>query len=436
MFQCQSIEFAHHLKTVTNCSTKSFGLYTQTMVACIIACPRERDDQWFTLSMDQFGVSERLLRHYLANGNSVLLVNLNQILRKICYWIVKDSDDLQLIRGSWVLLQLLTQFDPKNALPELQHDFCALWNEIVQKSRKDEHHFTPFFILHKICHIFIALHPGVNTTSPVFAASTDPFDPILYDGSSYPLCDVTGHRRSCSVFQLHEMAKQGTILSSGSVSLPPTAHYDAIPTALSSSTRPNLSSYSSSNSDSTSPHPTDESLRLDAPHARQCFTSVASSYSISRSVDHGGLPTATTDLVTAGTTKGITVISSPATPIRRHSVVYSVPSALPTHTLRSVAFAGGLLSSGSSAVRSDSISNESVPPPPTSTIVVLSSTQQNASVLDPDVSTRSADLRTLDDAQDLNLPSRVEHAHPPDTCHLSAPGVATGTLQTDENCDP
>jgi hypothetical protein len=116
--------------------------------------------------------------------------------------------------------------------------------------------------------------------------------------------------------------------------------------------------------------------------------------------------------------------------------VHSVPSALPTHTLRSVGFAEGLLSSGSSAVRSDSISNDPVPPPPTSTIVALSTTPQKASVLDPDVSTRFTDLRTLDDAQDLNLPSRAEHAHRPNTCYLSAPGVATGTLQTDEDRDP
>ena len=411
------------------------------MVACIIAGPRERDNQWFTLAMDQFDVSEHLLRHYLANGNSMLLANLNQILRKICHEIVQD--DLQLISGSWILLQLLAQFDPKNTLPELQHDFCALWNEIVQRSRKNKNYFTPFVILQKICHIFIVLHPGVDTTLPVFAASADPLDPIFFKESSYPLCDITDHRHFYLGPRLLEMATQGTMLPSVSTSIPPIAsHCDTIPTALSSSAGPNLPL---SDPDFTSPHPAEQTL--DVSHARKCFPSVSSH---SESLGHDGLPTATTDVAAASTTKGIATISSPASPIHRsipsgdvtplpippHSAVHSVPSALPTHTLRSVAFAGGLLSSGSSAVRSDSISNESVPPPPASTIVALSSTQQKASVLDPDVSTRSADLRTLDDAQDLNLPSRVEHAHPPDTCHLSAPGVATGTLQTDENCDP
>lgn len=456
MFQSRSIGYGRYLETLNSYSTKSFGLFTQTMVACIVATARERDDRWFTFAMDQFGVSESLLRHYLANGNSVLMANFNQIFRKICYLIVKD--DVKLKSESWVLLQLLTQFDPKNSLPELQHDFCVLWNEVVQKSRKDEDYFTPFFVLERIRHIFVALHPGINTTSPVFAASTDPFDPILFQGSSYPLCDIADHRPLYSAPQPSE--NQGAI-PSGSASTPSVVPYcGAIPAALPSSTRPNSSSFALSNRDVTRPHLANKSLPLDVPHVRQCLTSAVSSshwHPVSESFDHDGLPIATTDLATAGGKHGRitgTVTSSPASPIRRstprgnvaplpilpHSVVYYVPSArTPAHTLGGVAPAEALLSSDSTAIRSDSIPSEPpAPPPPPSEIVALSAFPQTSSVSDPDVSTRFENPLTLDDgghSQDLNLPPPVEHPNRSDTNSLSAPGVATGTLKSDEHGD-
>jgi len=354
-------------------------------------------------------------RNVCSDTTSINLANLNQIFRQICYWIVKD--DVDLIIESWVLLQLLSQFNPQNTPPELQHDFCALWNEIVQKSRKDEKYLVPCLILQRFRHIFIALHPSMKTTSPVFAASTDPYDHIFFEGSPYPLFDIADHRRLYSVPQLYE--NQGTT-PSGSASIPSIApKYGAIPP---SSTRPNLSSFPLSDPDFTSPHPADESLPLDVPHARQCFTSAASSsHPVSEYLDHDGLPIATTDFATASVPKGITVISSPASPIRRstprgnvaplpiapHSVVHYVLSArTPVHTASSVAPAEALLSSDSTATRSDSIPSEPAPPPPASTLVALSASPQKASVSDPDVSTSFENPRPLDDSQGLNPPLR------------------------------
>lgn len=448
MFQSHSIDYGHNLlENFPSGGDKSFRLFVQTMVACIIASARERDDQWFTLAMDQFGVSERLLRRYLANGNSVLLANLNQIFRKTCYWIVKD--DLVLKSESWILLQLLTQFDPRNTLPELQHDFCALWNEIVQKS-PDVNYFTHLSILQRIRHIFITLHPGINTTSPVFA-TTDPFDPIFFQGYSYPLCDIADHRHLYSVPQLYEMANQGTMLSSGSTSIPPIApHYDAIPTSLPPSTRPNLSPFPLSDAGFTSPHPADESSPPNVLQAQQCFTSVASSsHAISEFLSHDGLPTATTDLAIACATNGITVISSLAGPIRRstprgnvaplpitvHPVVHGVPSSSPVHIPSNVASAEAPLCSDPTVIRSGGIPNELALPPPASTIVALSISPQN-SVSGPDASTRFANIRALDGAQDLDLPSPVELPNRSNADYLSAPGVARGILQSDEDRDP
>ena len=78
--------------------------------------------------MNQFGHD---LPHYLQHGkDSVSLTNLILISRFIFRRPLGDNRDVTHVSPE-LMLPLLSNCDIRNALPELQHKFCALWNEIV-----------------------------------------------------------------------------------------------------------------------------------------------------------------------------------------------------------------------------------------------------------------------------------------------------------------
>ena len=81
--------------------------------------------------MGCLGVSEGVLRGYLAHGDSVQLA----CLVLFCRYAVRLSHRPYL--GD---LRPLFEFDIRNTLPGVQHDFCSLWNELVQETRKRQSH--------------------------------------------------------------------------------------------------------------------------------------------------------------------------------------------------------------------------------------------------------------------------------------------------------
>ena len=68
---------------------------------------------------------------------------------------------------SWGLdvLRQLPSFDIRNTLPGLQQDFRALWDTIVQESRKRGDGSNPSLILREIHHFYIALSQGTGAAS-------------------------------------------------------------------------------------------------------------------------------------------------------------------------------------------------------------------------------------------------------------------------------
>jgi hypothetical protein len=87
-----------------------------------------------------------------------------------------------------------SKLDVCNTHPRLQHEFCTLWNEIVQKAMKEGPRSSKFVhILKRIRHPYIALHQGTDAAPTAFSASTDDLDQILRWPRSYPLCSLAGH---------------------------------------------------------------------------------------------------------------------------------------------------------------------------------------------------------------------------------------------------
>jgi hypothetical protein len=180
----QSVEIGHALRHWVH--YKNHDLHIQRIIACIIARAhwQRRDGRWMTLVQDTFGVPDSPLRDDLAHGDSVLLSILIRIAHQA------DRFDSRTLG----ILSSLSKFDIRNTLPELQHDFCALWNEIVQEARHQGSSSTPAHILREIRHLYIALHQGINHAPTVLSASTEsPFDPNTLHLSSC-LCDIASHR--------------------------------------------------------------------------------------------------------------------------------------------------------------------------------------------------------------------------------------------------
>jgi hypothetical protein len=156
---------------------------TRVRVAKTLVSMQERDDNWFAFASEVSGLAPRDLRDNAGHaGDNVLLATLNDVSRRAIHF------------QDWRVVGALTHLDILHTLPGLQHDFCTLWNELVQEARIRGPHTTPIHILRWIRHLYIALHQGTDAAPTAFSASTPSFDRILSQPSSYPLCNIASHR--------------------------------------------------------------------------------------------------------------------------------------------------------------------------------------------------------------------------------------------------
>ncbi|KAH9963782.1 hypothetical protein BC827DRAFT_1266131 [Russula dissimulans] len=163
----RSVELGESLRAF--CGGKLAPL-ARSMISGVISNVQEHDDRWFALVVGQLGVSEGVLRSYLAHGDdSVSLANLIHIARH------------------------LFQFDISSALPELQHEFCGLWNEIVRRAETNKGDNKPFIeILAELWRLYVALHP--TDATPTDASTGTSHVDVLKQPASYPSCEVADHR--------------------------------------------------------------------------------------------------------------------------------------------------------------------------------------------------------------------------------------------------
>jgi len=179
-----SVELGHFLASWNNSTNGQFAQYIQGIIGLIISTVRERNDRWIALAMDHWGIPEHAVRDYLSHGNSALFAN----------WI-HFTRQLSLL--PWVpikIVQILYDFDIHNTLPELQHDFCDLWNEFVLEAKKGGPYCRHAQVLLYVRSLYISLHRGADTAPSGFFDPTAPFGYILDHLSSTPLCNNPSHR--------------------------------------------------------------------------------------------------------------------------------------------------------------------------------------------------------------------------------------------------
>ena len=180
----QSIETGHALARWCDSKISTTALHMRCIVARIIIAVSERDDRWIALAKDQFGLPEDVLRDNIAHGdNGVLLSILIHLTRQAIH-----------SRCDPELLTAVARFDIHHTVPGLQHEFCALWNEIVLEARNRGDYSETVLLLRALRQAYIALHQGTMAAPTAFSAFTWYDNIILFSSSSYPLCTLASHR--------------------------------------------------------------------------------------------------------------------------------------------------------------------------------------------------------------------------------------------------
>ena len=187
----------------------------QVIFSIVVARVQQRDDSWFILASDQLGIPETVLRLHAAHGDDLSFAILMYITRKQFYHFRQSLWPTIVILG---ILDAASKFNVEDSSPELQHEFCALWNQLVRKAQDEDKESIPMFILKPIRHVYIRLHQGTNCAPTRFSASTTHENDILDDPNSYPMCNLTGH--------VHNR-------SSSTTSLPTVSHDDPSPSPAS-----------------------------------------------------------------------------------------------------------------------------------------------------------------------------------------------------------
>ena len=182
-------------------------IFVQAIFTAIVARQQQRDDSWFrhvsfffpSFFLQQFwfrqvapnalGIPEAVLRDYDGSGHSLSLAMLIHVTRQQLTYFQHPTWPTYEFAA---VLEEASKFNVQDTSPELQHEFCALWNEIVLKARTGDRRIAGS-ILRYIRGIYIILHRSTDSAPSRFAASTKKFDGILENPFSYPVCNVPNH---------------------------------------------------------------------------------------------------------------------------------------------------------------------------------------------------------------------------------------------------
>ena len=185
----QSTEIASLVRFWDNGEDQETTIMTRVIVSTVIARAQRHDDLWFTLASKEMSVTESVLRNYATHGNNLSLALFNYVVRH--HFIFHGESPY--VNDFSQVLKAASKFDVLDTSPELQHEFCELWNQIFHDD-SPYCFFMPWFILRPIRNIYLTLHQHTDSAPTAFSTSTDDEDEILKPWSTYPLCTIPGHR--------------------------------------------------------------------------------------------------------------------------------------------------------------------------------------------------------------------------------------------------
>ena len=182
----QSVETGHALARRCTGKKSIIALPMRWIVAGILMAVNEHDDRWIALAKEQFGIPEHVLRDNIGHGD-------NSVLLSIVIHLARQAIHSRYDPWPWKILSTVSRFDIHHTIPGLQHEFCALWNELVIEAKKQGYYSIPIRFLRVIRHAYIALHQDTEAAPTAFSAFTEYDNLILLRSSSYPRCTLASH---------------------------------------------------------------------------------------------------------------------------------------------------------------------------------------------------------------------------------------------------
>ena len=186
-----------------NGDDEEITMITRAVVSSVVARAQQHDDLWFTMASHEMGVPEFDLRNHTTHGNNLSLAILICVVRKQYrliwerYW--PKEEFLK-------VLEAASKFDVLDTSLELQHEFCALWNDVIHS----DSYTTRWYIIRPIRNIYLTLHLHTHSAPTRFSASTGNEDLILYERSTYPLCNIPDHHPNLNT-HIHNVSTPMTI---------------------------------------------------------------------------------------------------------------------------------------------------------------------------------------------------------------------------------
>jgi hypothetical protein len=195
----QSPELVHVVRGWDDGKDEETPLFKQAVISSVVARAQRRDDLWFAIASDEMGIPESVLRDYATHGDSLSLAILIHITHQQFIRVGEHADRWRLIWDFSNVLEAASKFNVQDTSPELQHEFCELWNQVVLRAQRENNRGMAILILGRIRHVYMALHQDTDSAPTQFSASTGDQDHILKSPSSYPVCKVSDHIHDDSV---------------------------------------------------------------------------------------------------------------------------------------------------------------------------------------------------------------------------------------------
>jgi Family of unknown function (DUF6535) len=285
----RSVHFGLFVQGWKSISSPVTAFYAQYVVAVTLTSAQVRDDNWFQLASGQLNESKSLLWGYYAYGDSILLANAIFIIRRTIqtYSGSEGYHRNDIAEASRKTLELICRFNIQNTLPEHQHQFCSLWNQLVDASQNNTHpHVTSLckMMLKSIRRLYITLHEGTPSSPTAFSPSTDDDNRVLDDAMSFPRCEMHEHEHSLPVpeLQLGELPRNTRPNLASSMDMIPAMSPTLIPVPLSAFTpHPSVSRSRKPSAVSGSFHaaiPTPYNVPLTPPPRDRAYSFGGSSY--------------------------------------------------------------------------------------------------------------------------------------------------------------
>jgi hypothetical protein len=206
------IEFGLTMRDWTNTSNSASitSFYAQCVATLTISIIEKRDKRWIQLAtVDGQPLSGSL--HHNEDHHTILLTPAIYVVRMAVQTYsgsnLEVTDRNKILIASRKTLGAVCKLDIQQTLPEVQHEFCDLWNKLVNVARTNQCRDTRLFcmkMLKNIRKLYIALHGAPRTA---FNA-TDDWEQVMDNPYFYPECTEKSHRPSLWFADLQVDASQ------------------------------------------------------------------------------------------------------------------------------------------------------------------------------------------------------------------------------------